>query len=127
MDDIKVPTEKYTYINEAKKEAAEIQSQYDNGLLTDRERYEKAITIWSDVKSKVDKLAPAMLDPFGPIHYMVNSGARGNWTQINQLSSMKGLVVNPAGRIIELPILSSYKEGLNVLEYFISTHAARKG
>ncbi|KKT42545.1 DNA-directed RNA polymerase subunit beta' [Candidatus Giovannonibacteria bacterium RIFCSPHIGHO2_02_43_13] len=127
MDDIKVPAEKYTYIDAAKAEAKVIEDQYGQGLLTDRERYEKIISIWGAVKAKIDKLAPATLDPFGPIHYMVNSGARGNWTQINQLASMKGLVVNPAGRIIELPILSSYKEGLNVLEYFISTHAARKG
>src|SRR3989344_6046266 len=127
MDDIKVPAEKYTYIDAAKAEAKVIEDEYGQGLLTDRERYEKIISIWGAVKAKIDKLAPATLDPFGPIHYMVNSGARGNWTQINQLASMKGLVVNPAGRIIELPILSSYKEGLNVLEYFISTHAARKG
>ena len=127
MDDIKVPPEKYIHINAAKDEAKIIEDQYGQGLLTDRERYEKIITIWGDVKAKIDKLAPATLDPFGPIHYMVNSGARGSWTQINQLASMKGLVVNPSGRTIELPILSSYKEGLNVLEYFISTHAARKG
>lgn len=127
MDDIRVPLEKSSFIDKAKKEAKLIEDQYNQGLLTDRERYEKVISVWSDVKAKVDSLAPAALDTFGPVHYMVSSGARGNWAQINQLASMKGLVVNPAGRTIELPILSSYKEGLGVLEYFISTHAARKG
>ncbi len=127
MDDVHVPPEKTSYVDEGKKEAAVVENQYNQGLLTDRERYEKVIAIWGAVKSKVDQLVPKTMDPYGPISYMVNSGARGSWTQINQLASMKGLVVNPAGRTIELPILSSYKEGLNVLEYFISTHAARKG
>jgi len=127
MDDIQVPLQKQAFIKEAKEGARTIESQYEQGLLTDKERYEKIIEVWTNVKTKVDELAPATLNPFGPIHYMVSSGARGNWAQINQLASMKGLVVNPAGRIIELPILASYKEGLGVLEYFISTHAARKG
>src|SRR3989338_1549044 len=127
MDDIQVPEEKKSLIEKAKKEARVIENQYNQGLLTDRERYEKVIEVWTNVKTKVDELAPATLDHFGPIHYMVSSGARGNWAQINQLASMKGLVVNPSGRIIELPILASYKEGLAVLEYFISTHASRKG
>jgi len=127
MDDIQVPEAKKEFIECAKEEARIVETQYDQGLLTDRERYEKIISIWTDVKAKVDELVPQRLEPFGPINYMVGSGARGNWAQINQLASMKGLVVNPAGRIIELPILASYKEGLGVLEYFISTHAARKG
>jgi len=127
MDDIQVPKEKPLFIEKAKEAAKVIEDQFNQGLLTDKERYEKIIAIWNEVKAKVDELAPGTLDPFGPIHYMVTSGARGNWSQINQLSSMKGLVVNPSGRIIELPILSSYKEGLGVLEYFISTHASRKG
>ncbi|OGF76895.1 DNA-directed RNA polymerase subunit beta' [Candidatus Giovannonibacteria bacterium RIFCSPHIGHO2_02_FULL_45_13] len=127
MDDIQVPHEKQAYIAEAKESGRTIESQYEQGLLTDKERYEKIIEVWSNVKTKVDELAPAVLEPYGPIHYMVSSGARGNWAQINQLASMKGLVVNPAGRTIELPILASYKEGLAVLEYFISTHASRKG
>ena len=127
MDDIQVPEEKKSLIEKAKEEARVIENQYNQGLLTDRERSEKIIEAWTNVKTKVDALAPSALDPFGPIHYMVSSGARGNWAQINQLASMKGLVVNPSGRTIELPILASYKEGLAVLEYFISTHASRKG
>ena len=127
IDDIQVPQEKPLLIEKAKEAAKVVEDQFNQGLLTDKERYEKIIAIWTDVKAKVDALAPGTMDPFGPIHYMVTSGARGNWSQINQLASMKGLVVNPSGRIIELPILSSYKEGLGVLEYFISTHASRKG
>lgn len=127
MDDIQVPEEKLELIRNAKESAEVIKEQYEQGLLTDKERYEKIIFVWSEVKAKVDEKVPTKLQAFGPINYMVGSGARGNWAQINQLASMKGLVVNPAGRIIELPILASYKEGLGVLEYFISTHAARKG
>ncbi|OGF64748.1 DNA-directed RNA polymerase subunit beta' [Candidatus Giovannonibacteria bacterium RIFCSPHIGHO2_01_FULL_45_24] len=127
MDDIQVPQEKQAFIKRAKEEARVIEKQYDQGLLTDRERYEKIIEVWTNVKTEVDKLAQGAMDPFGPVQYMVSSGARGNWAQINQLASMKGLVVNPSGRTIELPILASFKEGLAVLEYFISTHASRKG
>ncbi len=127
MDDIQIPPEKNAFVEKAKEEARVIENQYNIGLLTDKERYEKVTFIWGDVKAKIDEKTPAILDKYGPIHYMVGSGARGQWNQINQIASMKGLVVNPSGRIIELPIISSYKEGLNVLEYFISTHAARKG
>jgi DNA-directed RNA polymerase subunit beta' len=127
MDDIQIPPEKKEYIAEAKAQAAEIEQHYNTGLLTERERYLKILEVWGDVKRRLDEKAPLNLPEFGPIHYMVGSGARGNWNQINQIASMKGLVVNPSGRIIELPILSSFKEGLNVLEYFISTHASRKG
>lgn len=127
MDDIKVPAAKEEFIKQAQEEAKIVEGQYDQGLLTDRERYEKIISVWTDVKAKVDELVPSNMELYGPIYYMVSSGARGNWAQINQLASMKGLVVSPTGRTIELPILASYKEGLGVLEYFISTHAARKG
>ncbi len=127
MDDIKIPKEKQTIIESAQTSTNEIENQFNSGLLTDRERYAKIIEVWSNTKKKVDELTPATLDPYGPIQYMVGSGARGNWNQINQIASMKGLVVNPSGKVIELPIISSYKEGLNVLEYFISTHASRKG
>jgi len=127
MDDIQVPPEKASFVEEGRNAARVIERQFDQGLLTASERYDKIISIWTSVKAKVDERTPGVFDPYGPIHYMVNSGARGSWTQINQIASMKGLVVNPANRIIELPIISNYKEGLNVIEYFISTHAARKG
>ena len=127
MDDLKVPGEKKGMIKEAEVEARKVEEQYNEGLLTDEERYDKIISIWAEVKRKVDELVPKLLSNEGPIHLMVSSAARGTWTQVTQMTGMKGLVRNPAGRTIELPILSSYKEGLNVLEYFISTHGARKG
>ncbi|MEK7162550.1 MAG: DNA-directed RNA polymerase subunit beta' [Patescibacteria group bacterium] len=127
MDDLVVPQEKKQIIKEAEAEARKVEEQYNEGLLTEEERYEKVIAIWAEVKRRVDELVPKLLDEGGPIHLMVSSAARGTWTQVTQMSGMKGLVRNPAGRTIELPILSSYKEGLNVLEYFISTHGARKG
>ncbi|MEK7122062.1 MAG: DNA-directed RNA polymerase subunit beta', partial [Patescibacteria group bacterium] len=127
LDDLIVPEVKYSIIGEAQKEAQQVQDQYEEGLLTDKERYRKIVEIWSNVKRKIDEIVPLSLDPFGSVHNMVSSAARGDWNQVSQMSGMKGLVRNPAGKIIELPILSSYKEGLNVLEYFISTHGARKG
>ena len=127
IDDLIVPEIKHLIIDQAQKEAKQVSDQFEEGLLTDRERYRKIIEIWSDVKRKVDEAVPLALDPLGSVHNMVSSSARGDWNQVSQMSGMKGLVRNPAGKIIELPILSSYKEGLNVLEYFISTHGARKG
>ncbi|MFY9462666.1 MAG: DNA-directed RNA polymerase subunit beta', partial [Candidatus Sungiibacteriota bacterium] len=100
---------------------------YQRGLLTDLERYNRIVEVWQEVVDKITKLVPAALDQESSVYTMVDSRARGSWTQIRQMSGMKGLVVNPASRIIELPVLSSYKEGLNALEYFISTHGARKG
>jgi DNA-directed RNA polymerase subunit beta' len=127
-DDLKVPERKQEIIIEAQKSAQLVQEQYDKGLLTDSERYAKIVEIWQGtVKPQIDAEVRQTLDKNGPIFSMVNSAARGSWVQVNQMAGMKGMVVNPSGRIIELPILSSYKEGLNVLEYFISTHGARKG
>jgi len=127
MDDLKVPANKYEYIAEAQKEVAAIQGQYDMGLLTEDERYLKVIEVWSEVNKKVTEDVPKALDPNGSVIAMVTSGARGSWGSITQMAGMKGLMRNPTGRIIELPILKSYKEGLSVFEYFISTHGARKG
>ncbi|MBI2023818.1 DNA-directed RNA polymerase subunit beta' [Candidatus Giovannonibacteria bacterium] len=127
MDDLKVPAQKEGIVKEAEAEAKKVEEQYEEGLLTDEERYDKVIAIWAEVKRKVDELVPKLLSEEGPIHLMVSSAARGTWTQVTQMTGMKGLVRNPAGRTIELPILSSYKEGLNALQYFISTHGARKG
>jgi len=127
MDDLKVPPEKGEIIRLAEEEAMKVENQYNDGLLTDDERYDKIISIWAEVKRKVDELVPKLLSSEGPVHLMVSSAARGTWTQVTQMTGMKGLVRNPAGLTIELPILASYKEGLNALEYFISTHGARKG
>ncbi len=127
MDDLRIPDEKKGIVEKAEEEVLVIFDQYDRGLLTERERYDRVIEVWQGAVDKITKFVPTALDPVGSIFTMVNSGARGSWTQIRQMSGMKGLVVNPASKIIELPVRSSYKEGLNVLEYFISTHGARKG
>jgi len=127
MDDLVIPSGKKEIIGVAEKEVFVVVEQYRRGLLTDKERYDRVIEIWKRVVDQMTKLVPDALDPLGPIHSMVDAKARGSWIQIRQMSGLKGLVVNPAGKIIELPVLSSYKEGLNVLEYFISTHGARKG
>lgn len=127
IDDLKVPVQKKEILKEAEKEAAKVQSQYEEGLLIEVERYDKVIEIWQEAKNKIDDLVPQTLDKTASVYTMINSAARGNWGQISQMSGMKGLVVNPAGKIIDFPVVSSYKEGLNVLEYFITTHGARKG
>ena len=127
MDDLREPAEKGAIIKEATQKERDAYKQYEEGLLTSDERYQKSISIWHEAKRKVDEMIPTSLDEFGPVFSMVSSAARGSWSQINQMTGMKGLVVNPAGKTIDFPITSSYKEGLNVLEYFISTHGARKG
>ncbi len=127
MDDLKVPNEKYEIIERSEKEVKEIQDQYNEGLLTDSERYDRVIEVWSKAKIDIGKLVPETLERYGSIDMILRSRARGSVGQLVQMSGMKGPVVNPAGDIIELPIKKSYKEGLGVLEYFISTHGARKG
>ena len=127
MDDINVPKEKDKIVEDAMKEVEQIRKQYDEGLLTRTERRSKIIEIWSKVKSQVSALVPKALDPNGSIFTIFNSGARGSWGQATQMGGMKGLVVNPASETLELPVISSFKEGFNVLEYFISTHGGRKG
>ncbi len=127
IGDLKIPHEKKALIADARGEVAVIMDHYQRGLLTDLERYNRIVEVWQGVVDEITKLVPAALDRESSVYTMVDSRARGSWTQIRQMSGMKGLVVNPASRIIELPVLSSYKEGLNVLEYFIATHGARKG
>ena len=127
INDLMEPKEKETIVKEAMKQEKEVAKHYNNGLLTSEERYDKVIEIWQGVKKQIDELVRSTLDEFGPVKSMVSSAARGSWDQVSQMTGMKGLVVNPAGRTIDLPIISSYKKGLNVLEYFISTHGARKG
>ncbi|MDP3710226.1 MAG: DNA-directed RNA polymerase subunit beta' [bacterium] len=127
MNDLIIPTQKKELIKKAEEEILVVLDQYQNGLLADKERYDRIVEIWQGVVNKITELVPKALDEDGPVWAMVDSKARGSWTQIRQMSGMKGLVANPSGRTIELPVISSYKEGLNVLEYFISTHGARKG
>ncbi len=127
MSDIEVPKEKKQWLKEAHKELDQIQEQYNNGFLTDAERKSRVIEIWLSTTNKVAKRTAEVMNPKGPIFNIFDSGARGSLGQLTQMSGMKGLTINPSGEIIELPIRSSYKEGLSVLEYFISTHGGRKG
>ena len=127
MDDLIVPKEKEKLLKEAEKEVEAMEIHYKKGLLSLEEKTSQVIEIWQKVKTEIEKLVPKTLPILGPVFSIVDSGARGSWSQPVQMSGMKGLVINPAGRIIELPVKSSYKEGLDVLEYFISTHGARKG
>ncbi len=127
MDDLQIPKEKKAWLEEAHKEVEAVQTQYENGLLTDAERKSRVIEIWLNATEKIARQTPETLDLRGPIFTIFDSGSRGSWGQLTQMSGMKGLVINPAGEVIELPIKSSYKEGFNVLEYFISTHGGRKG
>ncbi len=129
--DIIVPEDKEQIVNESKAKVIEIQQQFAAGLLTEQERYNKIIDIWTDTNNK---LATKMMElmrrdknGFNSIFMMADSGARGSAAQIRQLAGMRGLMAKPDGSIIETPILSNFREGLNVLEYFISTHGARKG
>ena len=127
MDDLRVPPEKEALLVEARKEVEVIDSHFAKGFLSKEERSSKVIEIWQRVKSSIEKLVPKALPENGSVTSIIESGARGSWSQSVQMAGMKGLVINPAGRIIELPVISSFKEGFNVLEYFISTHGARKG
>jgi DNA-directed RNA polymerase subunit beta' len=127
ITDIQVPVEKKEMIAEADKKVEALQDQYEIGLITDRERENRTIAVWQGVNAAMDAVLQAHLPDFGGIYTMAHSGARGNEAQIKQMAAMRGLMSNPRGDIIELPIKSSFREGLSVLEYFISTHGARKG
>ena len=127
VSDIVVLKEKPELLEEAQSKVDGVLKQFRRGLITDEERYDRVISIWSDVKDVIQDKLMDSLDKTNPIYMMSNSGARGNPSNFTQLAGMRGLMANPAGRIIELPIKSSFREGLSVLEYFISTHGARKG
>jgi DNA-directed RNA polymerase subunit beta' len=127
MDDLLVPPGKYETLKIADGEVEGTYQQYQEGLLTEEERYNRVVEIWADVSEKIAKSVNGTVAEYGSVNYFVSSGARGSFSQITQMSGMKGLVVNPAGDVIELPVKGSFKEGLNVLEYFISTHGSRKG
>ena len=131
MDDILVPKEKKPMIDKANKEVEEIVGQYSKGIITQEERYSKVVDIWSKANDKLSDLMMDNLekdkDGFNTIYMMAKSGARGSKKQISQLAAMRGLMAKPDGAIIELPIRSNFKEGLSVIEFFISTNGARKG
>jgi DNA-directed RNA polymerase subunit beta' len=127
ISDITMPTEKDGILKIADEEVQRIEKDYRRGLITDDERYNEVIEVWTKAKDLVTKAVAGVLDPFGPVAMMAQSGAKGNIQQISQMSGMRGLMADPSGRIIELPIRSSFRDGLTVLEYFLSTHGARKG
>jgi DNA-directed RNA polymerase subunit beta' len=127
MMDTKIPKEKHALIAEGDKHVQEIESHYEEGLLTEKERRERVLEAWNEVKIKIAAVMPKSLDTENPIYSIIDSGSRGSWTQPLQMMGMKGLVSNPKNEDIELPVKSSFKEGLGILEYFISTHGARKG
>ena len=127
MDDLIVPKAKPALMKEAEAEVEKIEQHYKKGFLSRQERSNKLIEIWQRVKAQIEKMIPDTLPKDGPVFSMINSGARGSWAQPVQMAGMKGLVTSPSGRIIELPVKSSFKEGFGILEYFISTHGARKG
>jgi len=133
IDDMVIPQNKYTLVKDADKAVIGVQQQYLDGAITNGERYNKVVEIWSSITEKVaDEMFSVMqqADKHGdmnPIYVMADSGARGSKQQIRQLSGMRGLMAKPSGEIIETPITANFREGLTVLEYFISTHGARKG
>ena len=129
MRDTVTPKEKAGILVEGEKRVAAIEEEFADGLLTEKERRSKVIEIWNEVRDQIYKAIPKALegDGMNPVFSIVDSGSRGSWSQPHQMMGMKGLVSNPQGETIELPIKSSYKEGLRVLEYFIATHGARKG
>ena len=119
--------QKSKIVEKSNQKVQTIQEQYEAGLLTEEEKKACVIEIWTQAKSKIADSIKRTIDSLGSVYSMVDSKSRGSWELITQMSGMKGLVVNPKGEIIELPIVSSFKQGLNVLEYFISTHGTRKG
>ncbi|MEX2159044.1 MAG: DNA-directed RNA polymerase subunit beta' [Dehalococcoidia bacterium] len=127
IHDLRAPEEKPQLLAEAETRVSEVEEQYEMGLITDQEREEASISIWSQTTDRVQQALEKHLDEYGSVQLMASSGAKGNITQIRQMAGMRGLMTDPSGRIIDLPIRSSFREGLTVLEYFISTHGARKG
>ncbi len=127
MSDLTVPEEKAKVIANSKGEVAKIEDQYRKGIITGRERYNKIIDVWTHTTEILSDMVFKKMDQFNPVFIMADSGARGSKLQIRQLSGMRGLMAKPSGEIIENPITASFREGLTVLEYFISTHGARKG
>ena len=134
IDDLIVPPGKRDFVENAQNEVVKVDQQYRDGAITNGERYNKVIAIWSDVTEKISDMmftemerAEKASHGFNPILLMADSGARGSKQQIRQLAGMRGLMAKPSGEIIETPITANFREGLNVLQYFISTHGARKG
>ena len=127
MDNVRVPEGKPAVIAKGRTMEAEIINQWNEGLLSEEEKYRKVIELWEGIKIEIEKLIPATLDPNGSVSDMVTSQARGSMGNITMMAGMKGLIQGPTGRIIDFPITSAFKEGLSPIEYFITTHGSRKG
>ena len=127
MDDVKVPERKKELLKEADEKVEHIRKQYARGLITNDERYNAVINVWEDTTNKVSNAMEENFDDLNPIYMMVKSGARGNMSQLRQIAGMRGLMASTTGKAVEIPIKSSFAEGLDALEYFISAHGARKG
>jgi DNA-directed RNA polymerase subunit beta' len=127
INDIVVPEQKHQIIERAQKEIDDLRRLFEQGFISDDERYNKTIEIWSKASDEVTSAMQAAQNPLNPVFMMATSGARGSIAQVKQLGGMRGLMSDPSGRILEIPVKASLKEGLTVLEYFISTHGARKG
>ncbi len=127
INDIQVPSKKPEILSQAAEMVSQYEDDYLNGLISEDERYTKTVDAWTDASDRTEKLVEEEMDNYGGIAMMARSGTKGNISQIKQMAGMRGLMSNPRGRIIDLPIVSSFREGLTALEYFISTHGARKG
>ncbi len=128
ISDVKVPIGKQEELAKADSKIAELEEQFRDGLITDNEKYQQTVDIWNEVTDNVTKMVEATLDPYGAIYTIAKSGAtKAKFQQIRQLSGMRGLMASPSGKIIAIPIRGNFREGLSVLEYFISSHGARKG
>ena len=127
MEDVKVPKEKKDILADAEKQVDIVRKHYRRGLITEEERYKEVVNIWNNATLAVGKALEERLEPLNPINLMVTSGARGNINQLRQSAGMRGLMAGTTGKVIEIPIKASFAEGLDALEYFISSHQARKG
>ncbi len=127
IDNVRVPEKKKEIVDRGRALEKAITEQFNEGLLSEDEKYRKVIEIWEGIRAEIEKELPKMLDPKGGAYDMINSGARGSMLNLAQMAGMKGLIINTAGRTIDFPIVPSYKEGLSPIEYFITTHGSRKG
>jgi DNA-directed RNA polymerase subunit beta' len=127
INDIEIPERKHEIVGDAESRVLEVEKQFRRGLITEEERYREIVDIWQKATKQTTEAVRDNLNPFGPVAMMAISGARGNINQISQMAGMRGLMSDPTGRIIELPIRANFREGLSVLDYFVSTHGGRKG
>ena len=128
ISDVVVPTEREQILADADAKVAQLEEDFRDGLITDNERYKQVVQIWNDASEEITKHVQKVLDPYGSIYTIANSGAtKAKFQQIRQLSGMRGLMADPSGRIMEIPVRGNFRDGLTVMEYFISSHGARKG